>query len=76
VKRWLVGCCSRRCYFFIAMMNAAMSWASLRLSGKFGIVACGKRKKEAIMSEVIVSLFAMDANEDTPLNFTGADPIA
>jgi hypothetical protein len=58
------------------MINAAMSWASLRLIGKFGIVACGKRKKEAIISEVMVSLFAMDANDDTPLNFPGADPIA
>lgn len=58
------------------MINAAMSKASLRLSGKFGIVACGKRKNEAIMSEVTVSLFAMDTNEDTPLKFPGADPIA
>jgi hypothetical protein len=58
------------------MINAAMSWASLRLSGVFGIVACGKRKNEAIISEVIVSLFAMDANEVIPLKFSGADPIA
>ena len=28
-------------------MSAAISWASLGLSGKFGIVACGKSKNEA-----------------------------
>jgi hypothetical protein len=57
-------------------MSAAISWASLGLSGKFGIVACGKSKNEAIISELIVSLAAMDAKDDALLNFPGPGPMA
>jgi hypothetical protein len=53
-------------YFFISIINMAMSWASLRLSGRFGIVACGRSRNEAIMSALIVSLAAISANDGTP----------
>lgn len=65
-----------RRYFFISIIYAAISWASLPLSGKFGIVACGKSKKEAIISELIVSLLAMDANDDALLYLAGVVPTA
>jgi hypothetical protein len=57
-------------------MSAAISWASLRLSGKFGIVACGKSKNEAIISELIVFLAAMDAKDDALLDLPGPGPMA
>jgi hypothetical protein len=46
-------------------MNAAISRASSRLSGKFGMVACGKRKNDAIISAVTFFFVAMDANDGT-----------
>jgi len=57
------------------MMNAAISWASLRLSGKFGIVACGRSRNEAIISKVTVSLAAMDGNDGALLYLPGVVPI-
>jgi len=55
-------------YFFIAMMYAAMSLASSRLSGAFGMVACGRRRNWAIMSTVTFFLAAMAAKEGPPLD--------
>jgi len=65
-----------RRYGFMSMMNAAISWASLRLSGTFGMVACGRRRNEAIISEVIFSLAAIVANGCARLNLAGAGPMA
>src|ERR1035441_2858386 len=66
----------RRHYFFILTINSAISWASLRLSGKFGIVACGRSRNDAIMSASIVGLAAIDANDGALLNLSEAEPIA
>jgi hypothetical protein len=63
-------------YFFISIMNRAMSWASLRVKGGFGIVACGRSRNEAITSAVIFSLAAIDANDRALWNLPDADPIA
>jgi hypothetical protein len=72
------GANSRHCgrNFFISIMNRAMSWASFRLSGGFGIVACGRNRNETIMSASIASLAAIEANDGIPRNLSVADPIA
>ena len=60
----------------MSMMNAAISSASLRLSDKFGIEACGNSRNETSMSEVTISLAAMDANGGAPLCLaTDAGPL-
>ena len=56
--RWRCGYCG---YFRLARINAAMSCASFRLIGWFGMVAWGRRKNEAIISAVTVSLAAIEA---------------
>ena len=63
-------------YFFIAIIKAAISCASLRLRGGVGMVACGKSRNDTIISEVMVSLAAMDANEGRPFDLPkdGQDP--
>ena len=66
---------SRR-YFFMSMINAAMSLASLPLIGKLGMVACGISKNEAIISELMFALFAIAANEGRPLVLPEAGPMA
>ena len=58
------------------MMKAAISCASLWLSGRFGIVACGIRKNEAIMSEVMPGRSAIDAKEMMRLVFGLGAPMA
>ena len=58
------------------MMNAAMSCASLRLSGKFGIVACGISRNEAIISDVMSGRFAIDAKETMRLVLRVGAPMA
>lgn len=72
----LVLCIIVARYFFISIMNTAMSSASLRVSRRFGIVAWGRSRNEAIMSELMGSLAAIAANEGTPRNLPDVDLIA
>jgi hypothetical protein len=63
-------------YFFISMMNAAISRVSLRLSGGFGIVEWGISRNELIMSEVMPGFAAMAANDGARPGLPAAGPVA
>jgi hypothetical protein len=60
----------------MSMMKDAMSAASCRPSGKFGIVACGSNRNDVIISELTSCRAAMAANGGARWNLVGAVPVA